>query len=141
MLSITYLSSATRLMSSDQLVEMLEAIRPRNAERGLTGLLLYSGGNIIQTIEGPDDIVASTFADIEADPRHTDVTEAFRLTIEERSFPDWSMGFTYVSQVDTGGLEGFNAFLQSATDDVGVSQRQVRAMVRAFKQHNPEKIV
>ena len=128
-------------MSSDQLVGMLNVIRPRNTERGLTGLLLYSGGNIIQTLEGPDDIVASTYAAIEADPRHSDVTEAFRFAIDERSFPDWSMGFTNVRDVDTSGIEGFNRFLQASTDDVGISQRHIRTMVRVFKQHNPEKIV
>ena len=48
--SLTYVSTATTLMSVPELVAMLEEIRPRNRDRGLTGMLLYSGGNIIQVL-------------------------------------------------------------------------------------------
>ncbi len=136
MLSITYLSSATSLMSPDQLVDMLHAIRPRNAERGVTGMLLYSGGNIIQTLEGPDDAVLATYGAITADPRHKGLIEIFRDPVEERSFPDWSMGFSNLRGVDADAVEGFNGFLQNATGDDGPGPENVLTMLRVFREHN-----
>ena len=50
LLTLTYTSAATQLMSVTQLVDLIEQIRPKNERLGLTGLLLYSGGNIGKTL-------------------------------------------------------------------------------------------
>ena len=92
-LSLTYVSSTQELLSVQELVELLEAIRPKNDELELTGMLLYSGGNVIQTLEGPDEAVLRVFASIEDDPRHTGIRVVQRQQIEARAFPEWSMGF------------------------------------------------
>lgn len=112
LLSLTYVSSATELLAVPELLGLLADIRPRNEALGLSGLLLYSGGNVIQVLEGPEDAVESTFATIAADPRHQDVIVMLREPIEERAFPDWSMGFRDVSPVDVQATEGLNTFLQ-----------------------------
>ncbi|MCW2739349.1 hypothetical protein [Nocardioides sp.] len=39
-LTMTYVSSATRLLSVQQLVELIEQIRPKNERLGVTGLQL-----------------------------------------------------------------------------------------------------
>lgn len=111
MLSLTYLSSATDLMDEQQLTELLAETRPRNEERGLTGMLLYSDGNIIQVLEGPDEAVETTFASISADPRHRGLLVMLRDQIAERAFPDWSMGFRAVSREEVRRLPGFSEFL------------------------------
>lgn len=137
MLSLTYLSSAAQLLSAAELAEMLVAWRPRNHDRQLTGLLLYSSGNIIQTLEGPEEEVTRTFAGIEADPRHTGVIEVLHDPIEERAFPDWSMGFNDISGIDTDDVEGFNNYLQLPSDQAGPGQRHVQTMLEVFKRYNP----
>ena len=116
LLSLTYVSSTQELLSVQELVELLEAIRPKNDELGLTGMLLYSGGNVIQTLEGPEESVESVFASIEADPRHTGVRVLQRERVEMRTFPRWSMGFRNLSEreapdVPDGLLELFRANL------------------------------
>jgi hypothetical protein len=136
MLSLTYLSSATRLLTPGELTTMLVSWRPRNHERQLTGLLLYSSGNIIQTLEGPDDAVERTFATIEADPRHTGVIEVLREPLDERAFPDWSMGFNDISDADLDDVEGFNDFLRLPVDRAGPGQRHVQTMLGVFKRFN-----
>lgn len=136
MLSLTYLSSATKLLTGDQLAELLVAWRPRNAARDLTGMLLYSGGNIIQTLEGPDEAVVTTFETIESDPRHTGVIEVLRDPLDARSFPDWSMGFNDISGIDTADLDGFNDFLQQPAGDGAPGTRQVSTMLSVFKRYN-----
>jgi len=42
-------------------------------------------------LEGPRDNVTETFARIERDERHVNVTELFCREIDQRLFPDWSM--------------------------------------------------
>jgi len=92
-LSLTYISSTKELLSVPELVELLEAIRPKNDQLDLTGMLLYSGGNVIQTLEGPEESVEKVFAAIEADPRHAGIRVLRREQVETRAFPEWSMGF------------------------------------------------
>ena len=112
MISLTYVSSATVLLTVPQLVEMLEEIRPRNHRLELTGMLLYSGGNIVQALEGPDGAVDSVFAAIESDPRHAEVKVLHRGPIAERAFDDWSMGFRNVSEREVRDIDGYADFLR-----------------------------
>ena len=112
LLSLTYVSSATELLEMPALLDMLAAIRPKNEALGLSGLLLYSGGNIIQVLEGPEDAVESTFETIVDDPRHKDVIVMLRDPIEERAFPDWSMGFRHLGPSDVRRAAGLSTFLQ-----------------------------
>ena len=85
-LTLTYTSSATRLMSVGQLVELIEQIRPKNERLGVTGLLLYSGGNVVQTLEGEGAVVDDLLGEIGADPRHADVRVVDRRYVDERAF-------------------------------------------------------
>lgn len=136
MLSLTYYSSATELLDVPALREMLAQIRPKNEALGLTGMLLYSGGNNIQTLEGPDEVVDTTFAAILADPRHRGVFTVLRETVSERAFPDWSMGFRNLSPEEVRETEGFTSFLQQpAGQDLGDSAGAAYTLLRAFKQN------
>ena len=110
MLSLTYVSSATEPMPEPKLVELLETIRPKNQARAVTGMLLYSGGNFIQVLEGPADAVRATYAEITTDPRHRGQIVVLEEEIEERAFPEWSMGFRNIGEV--AGLEGYTDYLR-----------------------------
>lgn len=114
MLSLTYLSSASELLDESALTALLSDIRPRNEARGLTGMLLYSDGNIIQVLEGPEDAVEATFAAIQGDERHGGIFVMLRDDIEERAFPDWSMGFRGVRAEEVRRLPGFTDFLRDS---------------------------
>lgn len=112
LLSLTYVSSASETLEVPRLREMLAAWRPSNAARGLSGMLLYSGGNIIQTLEGPSQAVDAAYDTIAADPRHHGVLTLVREPVEVREFPDWSMGFRHLSRDEMRTTVGFNPFLQ-----------------------------
>lgn len=114
LISLTYTSAAKRLMSVSEIVEMVEQIRPKNERLGVTGLLLYSGGNVIQTLEGTPDAVDEVFDTIRADARHGEVLVVDRREIEERSFASWSMGFRNVSTREVTQLQDFGAFAREA---------------------------
>jgi hypothetical protein len=113
-LTLTYTSSTTDLMSVAQLVEMIEQIRPKNERLGLTGLLLYSGGNVIQTLEGTSYAVYRVFDAIRADTRHGDVRILDRRYLGDRSFGTWSMGFRNVSAREVADLQDFNEFARQS---------------------------
>lgn len=113
-LSLTYLSSAVDPFGPEDLRRLLLAVRTKNEELGITGVLLYSDGNFVQTLEGPGAAVKETFARISADPRHRGIVEAWREEIEQRAFPDWSMGFRELSADEAASLPGFNNYLCSS---------------------------
>ncbi|MEN8672152.1 BLUF domain-containing protein [Nocardioides sp.] len=113
MLSLTYLSSAVSPWSEGQLTELLVQARAKNEARGVTGVLLYHGGNFIQTIEGPDDVVLSTFGTVELDLRHRGVIVVLQDQIDEREFPDWSMGFRSLTNEGADSLLGPTGYVTS----------------------------
>ncbi len=135
MISLTYLSTATEPYDDAQLSDLLDSFRDRNHERGLTGMLLYVGGHFIQTLEGPADVVDTTFARIEHDPGHRDVFIALREPIEARTFPDWSMGFEVLDPVDAATLPGFTDYLdhRSVSGDDGLSLGRAGIFHRVFR--------
>lgn len=111
MRSLTYVSSARSLWALEELEELLTAARAWNEPRGLTGMLLYSGGNFIQFVEGADGMVSDVFARISADTRHRGLLVLLDHQVTERSFPDWTMGFRGAGPGDLG-LEGHTDFLR-----------------------------
>lgn len=74
-------------------------------------MLLYSGGNFMQAVEGPHDSVAEVFARITADPRHHGLLHLLDEQVEQRSFPVWTTGYRRVP-ADDPRLEGFSDFLR-----------------------------
>jgi hypothetical protein len=132
--ALTYVSSATTLLSVPELVELLEQSRPKNDEQGVTGMLLYSGGNIIQALEGPMAAVESIFDAIEVDPRHTDVRVLDRGATPERSFPNWSMGFRNVSEREVADIDGYADFVRRPVgQDLGDSAGSAYELLERFR--------
>src|SRR5436190_458495 len=109
----TYVSSATDLFSVDELAALLESCRVANECDAITGMLLYKGGNFMQTIEGPEVAVAGLRERLRTDPRHHGILFLLNGTREERLFDAWSMGFRDLSDPDVVALPGYSEFLDS----------------------------
>lgn len=110
---IIYSSKATNPVDSDELVAILESCRSRNQAAGLTGMLLYSRGSFLQMLEA-DDVVKleATYSAIGADPRHGSIKLLKYTDVEERMFPDWTMGFENVDDETLAEhLDGFTPAL------------------------------
>jgi len=114
LISLTYFSSASVAFSDQDLQELLAHSRVRNAEADVTGLLLHVDGHFVQTLEGPAERVDATFARICADTRHRNVLTALREDIEQREFPDWSMGFKVLDPETAATLPGYNDYLETS---------------------------
>lgn len=131
MLSLTYFSTATVPFNDTDLLALLETSRVNNAAAGITGMMIYHQGHFVQVLEGPEDAVRATYDRIARDTRHRDVSVELEDHVEERGFPDWSMGFRDGSAVDD--LAGFSTFLddiQAGKDVPGGTPPHI--MLRAF---------
>lgn len=93
MIRIVYMSSATAWPTQADLEMLLQEARERNAQHGITGLLLYRKAQFLQVLEGPEAQVRDLFETISRDRRHTGVVVVFEQEIDSRSFGDWHMGF------------------------------------------------
>jgi hypothetical protein len=134
LLTITYTSSATQLMSVSELVDLIEQIRPKNERLGVTGLLLYSGGNVIQTLEGSGEVVDGLIDVITADARHTDVRVLDRRYVDDRAFSTWSMGFRNVTAREIAELQDFGELArQSVGDDLSPHAVAAFGLLETFR--------
>lgn len=89
----TYISTTRCDDIGQDLLAILNTSRTRNAEDGLTGVLLVSGGSFYQSLEGDNDHVDRTFARIARDRRHDGIIALMDEPCEQRAFAGWSMGY------------------------------------------------
>ncbi len=134
---MVYLSTATHLMPEPELLELLEEARSKNADIGVTGMLLYSDGNFIQAIEGESVAVGNLYNKIGRDSRHYGVQTLVDEEITERSFGDWNMGFYSASRAQLAALPGYSQFMnpEAKISDI-LGDTDALEMLRVFKEHN-----
>lgn len=94
--SRNHISAATETFAAE-VANILEKSRVNNARDGITGALLFNAGCFAQVLEGPLVAVEATFERIQQDERHGDVSLLALEPQEERSFPNWAMGFIGMS--------------------------------------------
>jgi hypothetical protein len=89
----TQLIYASRPFGYDDLTltSILMQARENNARNGITGALICRDDLFLQILEGPRDLVTSTFSRILRDERHVDIVNLLTGEIDRRLFPKWSM--------------------------------------------------
>ena len=112
MLSLLYVSTSVKLLSDEELLDILKVSRENNKSLDVTGLLLYKGGNFMQVLEGPDEAVNSLYEKIKTDSRHKDVSIISQEQISARQFPDWEMAFQNLDNPHIQNEPGYSQFLQ-----------------------------
>ena len=110
---IVYTSRATKLLTPEELRQLLAESNQRNSKAGITGLLLYKDGNFMQVLEGEEDAVRNLFNHVSRDTRHRGVLVLLRAPIEKREFPDWSMAFRDLNSAESKAIPGYSEFLNS----------------------------
>lgn len=107
LVSLVYSSTATRPFDDDELAGLLAVSRARNAERNITGMLLYREREFIQILEGTRADVDSLMADIAGDRRHSDVRVLLEEPLHERRFEKWTMGYRPLVAAQPEMLDGY----------------------------------
>jgi len=135
LVSAVYVSSAVRPMPEEEILELLRVARKRNESLGITGMLLYRGGNFLQVLEGPAGAVDQLIDKIKKDPRHRGVILMSRKPIEDRQFGDWRMAFRNMSK-NCAVEEGYSPFLEpdSVDEELGEESQLVYRLLRRFKE-------
>jgi hypothetical protein len=113
MFTLVYVSSVVPPLSPAQLADLLSISRQRNSEVGITGMLLYKDGNVMQVLEGEEAAVQQLYSRIGRDPRHRGLQTLLQGPVEGRQFPDWSMGFRDLRAGDLRATPGYNEFLNT----------------------------
>lgn len=112
-ITLVYVSSAVSPFSQDELTDLLQKSRKNNNALGITGLLLYKDGNFMQLLEGDEDVVRALTAKIAQDPRHRGFIQLYSISIMERTFPDWGMGFYDLRSPEAAHIPGYRDFLRT----------------------------
>ena len=101
---ITYISRWAGKLTDEDISSIGDVAVARNAQAGITGVLMSAKGLFFQVIEGPNGAIDTLFGIIRRDPRHRDLlclkTE---LDLSARLFPDWSMRTVNLDR-ETGAL-------------------------------------
>jgi hypothetical protein len=137
MRSITYVSSAKELLSQEALLSLLRKCRNKNAEHGVTGLLLYHAGNFMQAIEGPEEAVRKLYNIIRSDPIHHNIITLSDEPVEERNFANWEMGFVTLTDSEISAVEGFNDLFHKSADKHSLAAKAsaAKTLLLSFRQH------
>ena len=93
LIEIVYISEPGTALFDDDVIGIIQQSESNNAERGITGVLLYDGEHFLQVLEGEARTVWDTYADILADPRHSNVRTVHEGPIARRMFDRWGMAY------------------------------------------------
>ncbi|MBO0903541.1 BLUF domain-containing protein [Jiella sonneratiae] len=88
---LAYVSRPSPGLTAEDLTSLAEAAARRNAEIGVTGLLIHEFNRFIQLLEGPLDPVETLMQAIIADKRHSDIRIFLQQSAPERSLSRWIM--------------------------------------------------
>ena len=90
---IAYTSRPRTGLSFAEIPRIVAAGRTNNLHAGITGVLLFTGRDFVQLIEGAPEAVADLWASIRADPRHHDLMVLLDEPAPDRWFGDWRVGY------------------------------------------------
>lgn len=93
MLSQLIYASDVADLDDGQVSGILQQARTSNQMHDLTGMLVFDGHHYLQVLEGSRTAVTAAFRRIADDSRHVNVSLISVNDIEERDFPDWTMGY------------------------------------------------
>jgi len=137
MRQLVYVSSSKGLFSATDLDDILRASRRNNARLGITGILLYRGGNIMQVLEGEAEPLEQIFQVIRADPRHTGVIKLIDREVAKRDFEFWSMDFQDLSTYQPRAGEESGDFLAPGWDLAAIQPSKALKLVLQFRRTHP----
>jgi hypothetical protein len=118
LITLVYVSSAAGTLKDSYIQDILRYSRESNGRKGITGLLLFKGGNFMQILEGDSQVVDDLYLKIIDDPRHTGLITLLRQPIESRNFSDWKMGFKDIGKLTEEEKSGWSDYLDHPLNDL-----------------------
>ncbi|MFN3216497.1 MAG: BLUF domain-containing protein [Acidimicrobiales bacterium] len=146
LVSLVYASAAAPSLTPEGIARVLEVSRRNNARLGVTGMLLHHRGSFFQVLEGPPAVVDALYAKIFGDERHEGVVLLIRETVEERTFGDWTMGWSELTTAQLASLPGCNDFFSSGSCFRALGEGRARQVLDGFRGgrwhvgHSPDRV-
>ena len=98
---LLYTSSLAPSAGIGELAGVARASRTRNADRGITGTLVFDGQRFCHYLEGPEEDVRALAQRIAVDPHHVDFTFRHQGQLDGgRRFAAWSLGYALAQDAD-----------------------------------------
>lgn len=104
---LIYRSEKASNLPESEIQFMLQKFKEPNTIHEITGVLFYIDGYFIQCIEGTEANVEQLLSNITHDDRNTGLTVLNDITLPERRFPTWWMGFKNMSTNELMQQKGF----------------------------------
>ena len=102
---LTYRSLASEQITTEDIIDILRKSQSNNADKEITGCLVFNEGYFVQLLEGEKEVVKACFDLIEADKRHSTVDILSEGESLERMFADWTMAYLKLPDEPQGKLE------------------------------------
>ena len=129
-----YASVATRKFDRAELEALLTKARRRNDELGITGMLLYTGDNFFQVLEGEEAAVEMLYEIVARDTWHSQVTKIIQEPVAQRAFSSWTMGLAMLDRKELDALPGTNDFFQAGSSLTNLEHGRAKKLLRAFSE-------
>lgn len=115
LMQLVYTSTATGTINTGEFEDILHVARTKNAEKGITGMLMFHEKTFYQCLEGDENVINELYTKIAIDDRHFNVHLIGKIEIEKRSFSDWEMGFVnmHSEELSTQGFNDVNKSIDS----------------------------
>jgi hypothetical protein len=133
---LIYLSTSSRLLTEDEISLILAQSQTNNRSLGITGILLYCNGSIIQVLEGDRQKVEALYEVICKDHRHNNVIQLYSSSIEQRSFPDWLMGYRTLTTKELEHLHEIMPFIKDPLSPKIKTDSIVMTLLASFYKNN-----
>lgn len=105
-----------------------------NAARGVTGMVLYDHGSILQIMEGEPAVVDALFTKIKQDPRHRHIIKLVEEPIDHRSFHGWSLARPDVTWNEVAQLDTYlNDFFLNGVSFVNLEPGRAKDILMSFR--------
>lgn len=112
---IKYISRISATTTRADVDAIAASAAEKNAQLGITGVLVAGGGFFFQILEGPAEEVDGVFRTICADDRHQEVLLlGSQDGVPSRMFPNWAMERVYVDPGASAHMETLSAVLSTA---------------------------
>ena len=133
LIHLIYCSAATHPLQDEDLLQLLEKSRAKNAQNDITGMLLYENGSFFQVLEGPPEAIDELYKKITQDKRHTKAVVIIREPIARRAFGEWTMGFSKLDSQELDEIIGLNDFFTGGSSFTSISPGRAKKLLAAFR--------
>ena len=137
--TICYVSNCSEDLNHQQIEDLLKFCRDKNKSLDIKGILLYSGKNFFQIMEGERRVVLDLYKKIREDPRHYGLIQVIGRDIEGGCLNDYKADIINDEPNKPGVPREYIEAIQGLPLDVRKSIERMLEMFLSTSKHNSGK--